>query len=96
MHIVSAAGGNGESMSPYDPEQPYYSAFRSTNTKVCKGGEVCSDFGFSTMKFWNATTAELDFWSFGDGTEAMHLADRVWLRQSHHGPRGGARASADL
>ena len=45
VHIVSAAGGNGESMDPYDPEQPYYSAFRSINPKVCKGGELCSDFG---------------------------------------------------
>jgi hypothetical protein len=31
VHIVSAAGGNGESMSPFDDVQPPFAAFRSTN-----------------------------------------------------------------
>ena len=94
VHMVSAAGGNGESMSPFDAAQPHFSAFRSINPKVCSRGLLCSDYGFSAMTFWNESVVELDFWSFGDGTQPMHLADQVWLRQSHHGARlGGAGPS---
>lgn len=89
VHVVSAAGGNGESMDPFDEVQPPFSAFRSINNSTC-AHDLCSDFGFSTITIWNATALEMSFWSYGDGKNVaapMVRTDHVWLHQDTHGVR---------
>ena len=96
VHLVSAAGGNGESMDPFDPVKPPFAAFRSINNRTC-GDELCSDYGFSTLGFANSSAVEVSFWSYGDGRDVMApmvRTDHFWLRQSAHGPR--ARKPADV
>jgi hypothetical protein len=88
-YVVSAAGGNGESMDPFDEVQPPFSAFRSINNSTC-AHDLCSDFGFSTITVWNTTTLEMCFWSYGDGKNVaapMVRTDHVWLHQDVHGVR---------
>jgi hypothetical protein len=70
--------------------QPPFTAFRSINNSTCHGGELCSDFGFSTLAFANGSAVEVSFWSYGDGSDVaapMVRTDHLWLRQDNHGPR---------